>query len=461
MTGPVILLLRRELRLADNPALIAAIASGQPVLPVFVLDDASAGAWQAGGASRWWLHQSLRSLAAGLAGCGASLVLRRGRIDVEIPRLAAEIGASAVYAGMPTEPWARATYHLLRAVLPMPLIVHETSLLFHPDRIKTQAGTQFGVFTPFSRACLAHFPLAPPLPAPARISGHEGARSDDLDSWQLRPTAPDWSSGLQGAWTPGEAGAMARLTAFMTAGVANYAAQRDVPGVDGTSRLSPHLAWGEISPRQVVHEVADHPARAKFVSEVLWREFAANLLWHHQALPSDPLRREYAAMPWRDDSAGLRAWQRGQTGVPLVDAGMRQLWQTGWMHNRVRMVVASFLVKHLLIPWQVGQEWFWDTLVDADLAQNAASWQWVAGCGADAAPYFRIFNPALQGARFDPDGAYVRRFVPELAGVPDRFIHTPWLAPNPPRNYPAPIIELAAGRDRALAAFASLKQVAA
>ena len=461
MTGPVILLLRRELRLADNPALVAAIASGQPVLPVFVLDDASAGEWQAGGASRWWLHQSLRHFAADLAACGAKLVLRRGRIDVEIPRLMAEIGASAVHAGMPTEPWARETYRRLRAALDVKLIVHETSLLFHPDHIKTQTGTPYGVFTPFSRACLAQFPLAPPLPAPAWIAGHGGVQSDDLESWNLHPTAPDWSSGLQAAWTPGEAGAMARLTEFLAEGVASYAAQRDVPAVDGTSRLSPHLAWGEISPRQVVHDVADHPARAKFVSEVLWREFAANLLWQHRTLPSDPLRPEYAAMPWRHDSASLRAWQRGQTGIPLVDAGMRQLWQTGWMHNRVRMVVASFLVKHLLIPWQVGEAWFWDTLVDADLAQNAASWQWVAGCGADAAPYFRIFNPALQGARFDPDGAYVRRFVPELAGVPDRFIHTPWLAPNPPRNYPAPIIDLAVGRDRALAAFASLKQVAA
>lgn len=461
MTGPVIFLLRRELRLADNPALVAAVASGRPVLPVFVLDDASPGEWQAGGASRWWLHRSLQSLAGDLVACGAKLVLRRGPIDIEIPQLAAEIGASAVHAGMPTEPWARDTYRRLRAALDVKLIVHETSLLFHPDRIITQAGTPYGVFTPFSRACLAQFPLAPPLPAPAWIAGHSVVRSDDLEDWDLRPTSPDWSQGLQAAWTPGEAGAMTRLIAFLTQGVADYAAKRDVPAVDGTSRLSPHLAWGEISPRQILHAVGDHPARAKFVTEVLWREFAANLLWHHPDLPAEPLRTEFTAMPWRDDKRALRAWQRGHTGIPLVDAGMRQLWQTGWMHNRVRMVVASFLVKHLLIPWQVGQAWFWDTLVDADLAQNAASWQWVAGCGADAAPYFRIFNPALQGARFDPDGAYVRRFVPELANVPDRFVHTPWLAPHPPRNYPAPIIDLAAGRDRALAAFASLKQVAA
>ncbi len=461
MTGPVILLLRRELRLADNAALSAAIASGRKVLPVFVLDDASPGLWAAGGASRWWLHHSLQSLATALAARGAWLVLRRGRIDAEIPRLVAQTGASAVHAGMPTEPWSRETYRRLRLALAVPLVVHETSLLLHPDRIKTQTGTPYGVFTPFSRACLAQFPLAPPMAAPSRIDGTRGVQSDDLASWNLCPTAPDWSPGLGAAWTPGEAGALARLSAFLTDGVVDYAARRDVPSVDGTSRLSPHLAWGEISPRQIIHAVADHPARAKFVSEVLWREFAAGLLWHNPDLPTEPLRREFTAMRWHDNPSDLRAWQRGQTGIPLVDAGMRQLWQTGWMHNRVRMVVASFLVKHLLIPWQVGQAWFWDTLVDADLAQNAASWQWVAGCGADAAPYFRIFNPALQGARFDPDGTYVRRFVPELAAVPERFIHTPWLAPNPPRSYATPIIDLATGRDRALAAFAALKQVPA
>ena len=224
--------------------------------------------------------------------------------------------------------------------------------------------------------------------------------------------------------------------------------------MDATSRLSPHLAWGEISPTQLWHAGA---ACEKFRDEVLWREFAAHLLWHNPSLPDTPLRPEFAAMPWRDDPPGLRAWQRGQTGIPLVDAGMRELWQTGWMHNRVRMVVASFLVKHLMLPWQAGEAWFWDTLVDADLAQNAASWQWVAGSGADAAPYFRVFNPALQGAKFDPDGAYVRRFVPELAALPDRAIHAPWTLARPAAGYPAPVVDLAAGRARALDAFAGLR----
>ena len=252
---------------------------------------------------------------------------------------------------------------------------------------------------------------------------------------------------------------MARLLAFRADGLPEYAGQRDLPAVDGTSRLSPHLAWGEISPRQILHAVG--PTAEKFTSEVLWREFAAHLLWHQQDLPNAPLRAEFATMPWRDDPAGLAAWQQGRTGIPLVDAGMRQLWQTGCMHNRVRMVAASFLVKHLLIPWQAGEAWFWDTLVDADLAQNAASWQWVAGCGADAAPYFRIFNPALQGAKFDPRGDYIRRYVPELAQVPDRFIHAPWDAPNPPRDYPGRVVDLAAGRARALSAFAGLRKTPA
>jgi deoxyribodipyrimidine photo-lyase len=302
-----------------------------------------------------------------------------------------------------------------------------------------------------------------PTPAPARIPGVAGVASDRLEDWGLLPTAPDWAGGLRNAWSPGEAGAQARLAAFAAAALDRYKAERDMPGMDGTSRLSPHLAWGEIAPRQLWHAGAGYE---KFRDEVLWREFAANLLWQHPGLPEAPLRAQFAAMPWRSDAAGLRAWQRGQTGVPIVDAGMRQLWQTGWMHNRVRMVVASFLVKHLLIPWQDGEAWFWDTLVDADLAQNAASWQWVAGCGADAAPYFRVFNPVLQGRKFDPDGAYVRRFVPELAALPDAAIHAPWeaapllLAGAGVRlgaTYPHPIVDLPMGRDRALAAFAALK----
>jgi deoxyribodipyrimidine photo-lyase len=343
---------------------------------------------------------------------------------------------------------------------------HMTTLLHHPDRLRTQGGTPYGVFSPFGRALRAQVEIGEMVAAPGRIPAGPAVESDALESWGLLPTAPDWAAGLRAAWRPGEAGAQARLAEFVDGALGRYRAERDLPGVDGTSRLSPHFAWGEISPRQVWHAGA---GCEKFRDEVLWREFAAHLLWHHPALPEAPLRGEFAAMPWREDGAGLRAWQQGRTGVPIVDAGMRQLWQTGWIHNRVRMIVASFLAKHLMIPWQAGEAWFWDTLVDADLAQNAASWQWVAGCGADAAPYFRVFNPVLQGRKFDPDGAYVRRYVPELAALPDSAIHAPWEAPalvlagagvRLGATYPRPVVDLVAGRERALAAFAGLRRAA-
>jgi deoxyribodipyrimidine photo-lyase len=283
------------------------------------------------------------------------------------------------------------------------------------------------------------------------------------------PEHPDWAAGLRQTWTPGEAGAAERAQAFLHRGLAGYAAARDHPAQDGTSMLSPHLHFGEISAAQLwhlAHRYPDGAGRKTFIREVLWREFSANLLWNNPALPEEPLRPEFAAMPWRDDPAGQRAWQKGRTGIPIVDAGMRQLWQIGWMHNRVRMIVASFLIKHLMLPWQDGEAWFWDTLVDADLASNAGNWQWVAGCGADAAPYFRIFNPLLQGRKFDPEGHYVRRFVPELAGLGADNIHAPWEAPSAElaragvvlgKDYPRPIVDLAEGRARALQAYAQIR----
>jgi deoxyribodipyrimidine photo-lyase len=279
-----------------------------------------------------------------------------------------------------------------------------------------------------------------------------------LTDWNLLPTAPDWSAGLSTSHTPGEAGAQARLQAFLP-DVVGYTDRRNLPAIDGTSRLSPHLAWGEISPN-TIWQAAEQSGGGRgldtFKAELLWREFAANLLWHFPALPDAPLKPAYVHFPWRDDDRALQAWQRGQTGYPIVDAGMRQLWTTGWMHNRVRMITASFLIKHLLLPWTAGEAWFWDTLVDAELAANAASWQWVAGSGADAAPFFRVFNPVLQGEKFDPTGAYVRRYVPELAKMEAKYIHAPWLAPEKPRNYPAPIVDLAFGRQRALDALKTI-----
>lgn len=465
---PVILWFRNDLRLHDHAALEAAVASGGPVLPVYVLDEAAASAWAPGAASRWWLHHSLAALRDALAARGARLVLRRGDSAEVLAGLAEEIGAAAVHTGIPVEPWARdLNARVARALGEVDLFAHRTATLFDLDDIQTKAGGIYGVYTPFSRACRAR-----DLPAPGglgrRFATPDGPRSDRLEEWGLLPTRPDWAGGMRATWTPGEAGAQARLRAF-AAHVRDYDARRNLPAAEGgTSMLSPHLHWGEISPVQVWHAL-DHATEGRggagletFRNELLWREFAAYLLWHHPHLPDRPLRAEFARMPWREDAAGLRAWRRGRTGVPIVDAGMRQLWQTGWMHNRVRMIVGSFLIKHLLIRWQDGGAWFWDTLVDADLASNAASWQWVAGCGADAAPFFRVFNPVLQGTKFDPDGAYVRRWVPELARLDARHIHAPWDAPEAAlaaaglrlgADYPRPVVDLAAGRTRALEAY--------
>jgi len=460
MTQPVLLWFRRDLRLADNAALQAALDSGRPVIPVFILDELTPGPWEPGGASRWWLHHSLERLCESLRQRGCGLVLRRGTSTTELQRLVAETDAIEVHTGEAVEPWARRVLDAL-ARRP-PIRRHMTSLMFHPEQIRTGSGTPFSVFTPFSRACLAAAHPYDPIPAPDRLPAVTLPPSDSLADWHLLPTTPDWSAGLAASHTPGEAGAQLRLDAYLPSVIA-YHDTRDMPGQPGTSMMSPHLAFGEISPLtiwQAAGARASGTGLEKYRAELLWREFSAHLLWHAPTLPETPLKPVWADFPWRENPAHLRAWQRGQTGYPIVDAGMRQLWQTGWMHNRVRMIVASFLVKHLLIPWQQGEAWFWDTLVDADLASNSASWQWVAGCGADAAPFFRIFNPVLQGQKHDPDGAYVRRFVPELAQVHLKYLHAPWEAPSPPRHYPAPIINLAFGRQRALDALKTITKSA-
>lgn len=453
---PVLYWFRRDLRLADHPGLTAAIASGRPVIPVFILDEVTGAKWAPGAASLWWLHHSLTALAADLAARGASLVLRRGATATELPHLVADTGAVDVHVGEPIEPWARRVIDALAQTIPIRR--HRTALLFHPDDIRTGSGTPFGVFTPFSKACRRSYMDHPPLPAPARIpTTTTTPRSDVLAHWKLLPTSPDWAGGMRAGHTPGEAGALRRLTEFLPR-VAAYSDARNIPGVPGTSTLSPHLAWGEISPATIWTAASEAGGKGleSFQNELLWREFSAHLLWNFPALPDAPLKPAFANFPWRDDAKSLRAWQHGMTGFPIVDAGMRQLWHTGWMHNRVRMIVASFLIKHLLIPWQEGEAWFWDCLVDADLAANAASWQWVAGSGADAAPFFRVFNPVLQGQKFDPAGDYVRAWVPELKSVLEKHIHAPWESPVPPRNYPAPIVDLAFGRKRALAALQTI-----
>jgi deoxyribodipyrimidine photo-lyase len=470
--APAILWFRNDLRLADHAALHAAIGTGRPVLPVFILEEKAAGAWTEGAASRWWLHHSLAALRRSLSERGSPLVLRRGDSVEIIVELVRRTGARDVFTGGSAEPWARRLDQAAcKALNKQGAMLHRmrTTMLFHPESVRTKTGGPYGIYTPFANACLALGGPKEPVPPPASIPGANAPASDCLDAWGLLPTGPDWASGLRETWTPGEAGAAERVEAFLTSGLAGYDKGRDFPGQDGTSMLSPHLHFGEISAAQVWHRARFHSAgtaRDKFVRELLWREFCIHLLWHHPTLPEAPVRPEFAAMRWRDDRAGLLAWQRGRTGVPIVDAGMRQLWRTGWMHNRVRMVAASFLTKHLLIPWQQGEAWFWDTLVDADLANNAANWQWVAGCGADAAPYFRIFNPVLQGRKFDPEGDYLRRFVPELARLDNRYIHAPWEAPATVlaaagielgRSYPLPIVDLAAGRTRALEAYGGIR----
>ncbi|MGE0723287.1 MAG: deoxyribodipyrimidine photo-lyase [Alphaproteobacteria bacterium] len=475
---PAIVWFDRDLRLRDNPSLVAAAETGAPVLPVYVLDDATPGRWRMGGASRWWLHHSLAALAGDLAGAGLPLVLRRGEAAAEIVRLADEVGAAAVHWCRTYEPFARRRNARLKQALAAANVAARSfngSLLREPWAVQTGDGRPYRVFTPFWRAVRSMGDPAAALPRPTRMTAPSRVPAGDrLDAWALLPRSPDWAGGLREAWRPGEDGARRRLSAFLAGGLQGYRSARDRPDRDGTSMLSPALHFGELSPATVWHatmaRAAAAPALAAdaeaFLRELGWREFCHHLLYANDDLPEAPLRPEFAGLRWRRAPADRRAWERGRTGFPIVDAGMRQLWQTGWMHNRVRMIVASFLVKDLLLPWQDGEAWFWDTLVDADLANNAASWQWVAGCGADAAPYFRVFNPVLQGEKFDPEGGYVRRFVPELAGLPAKWIHRPWEAPADAlatagirlgKDYPTPIVDHGAARKRALAAFDAIK----
>ena len=463
---------RQDLRLADNAPLLAAAKAG-PVLPVYVLDDAAAGEWAMGGAHRWWLHHSLQSLGADLAALGAPLVLRRGSAAKLLPELARATGARSVHAGQMAEPWAQTQEQAVRAALPegVELHLHRTATLFDFGAVRTKTGGAYGIFTPFARAARALGAPCAPEPAPQTLAAL-AAKSAALGSWNLLPTKPDWAAGFRETWQPGEAHAHARAKTFMAERLPAYHEGRNTPGEDLTSMLSPHLHWGELSPAQLWHqaaEVGSGEGLDRYHTELLWHEFSTNLLWRNPALPDAPQRADFARLRWRKDPAGLRAWQKGRTGIPIVDAGMRQLWHVGWMHNRVRMITASFLVKHLLVSWVEGERWFWDTLVDGDLAVNAQSWQWVAGCGTDSQPFFRVFNPQTQGEKFDPNGVYVRRWVPELATLPDRWIHAPWTAPQAVldqagltlgRDYPRPVVPLEEGRDRALAAFRAMRQAA-
>ena len=478
--GPTLVWFRQDLRLSDNPALVSAVERGEPIVPLYLLDDDTPGNWTMGGASRWWLHKSLESLAADLASKGTPLLLRRGRAEDAIPALAEEIGAAAVVWNRCYEPWAVPRDTAIKQTLKAAGVAADSfsaSLLQEPWTVETGAGSPYTVFSPFWRAIRdRHVPK--PLAAPDRLSGLSGLSGDSLEDWALLPEAPDWAGGLRETWSPGETAAQERLAAFLEERVAGYAAERNRPDIEGTSGLSPYLHWGEISPRQIWHATLHHLSAEdkaekgvwSFLSEVGWRDFSYHLLYHWPSLMDETWKENFKAFPWREDPERYRVWCRGETGFPIVDAGMRQLWHTGWMHNRVRMIVGSFLIKDLMIHWREGERWFWDTLVDADAASNGASWQWVAGCGADAAPYFRIFNPMTQGEKFDPAGDYVRKWVPEVAGLPDRYLHRPWEAPDEVlasagitlgESYPKPIVDHSQAREAALAAFEKIKKGAA
>jgi deoxyribodipyrimidine photo-lyase len=479
--SPVLLWFRQDLRLQDNLAFNAAVARGGPIIPVYILDRAGEGHWPPGAAARWWLHHSLAALVDGLRAHRSRLVLVRGDSLQALQALVGATAAGAVYWNRRYEPVAAARDQGIAVALAaggLEVKSFDGGLLFEPQAVTNKAGRPFRVFSPFWRHCRT-LPVAAPtrwqardLPAPARWP-----RSRTLDELELLP-AVKWHADLARTWRPGEPGAHVRLKQFAARSLDAYADSRNRPDRDGTSRLSPHLHFGEISPRQVWAAVrrqekksASLPSgrgRQVFLGEIGWREFAGHLLHHFPDTPAEPLRAEFRMFPWRRHAAKLRAWQRGRTGYPIVDAGMRQLWHTGWMHNRVRMIVASFLIKDLLIPWQEGAKWFWDTLVDADLANNTLGWQWTTGCGADAAPYFRVFNPVLQGRKFDPDGLYVRRWVPELVSLRSTCIHAPWEAMPEVlagagvklgRTYPWPLVDHRAARAEALTAYEQMKQL--
>lgn len=452
---PTVVWFRDDLRVSDNPALSAAAERGGPVVAVYILDEVSTGIRPLGAASRWWLHHSLESLADDLTRLGIPLTLRRGRAPDLVKELVAEVGAGAVvwnrrYGGAEI----RLDGDLMRELREQGCDVHSfaASLLFEPWTISTGQGTPYSVFTPFWRSCREGLDPRAPLPTPIGVTARiDEPWSDDLVQWSLLPSRPDWAHGLRDRWRVGESAAAERLDEFLSDDIDGYTVGRDRPALMATSGLSPHLRWGELSPHQVWHAVSQHrgalsaagrEAVTRFLTELGWREFSWHVLFHFPLLAENNWRPEFDVFPWPPlDPRALRAWQRGQTGIPLVDAGMRELWNSGTMHNRVRMVVASFLTKNLLIDWREGERWFWDTLVDADAASNPFNWQWVAGSGADAAPYFRVFNPLLQASKFDPEFDYIRRHVPEWGTD----------------AYPQPIVDLAETRAAALAAYDIVK----
>ena len=475
-----IVLFRQDLRLHDHPALTAAAQRGD-VVPVFIYDPEAAGEWCLGGASQWWLHESLVSLKNTITKLGGSLIFRHGDTLACLQELRKEVNADAIYFSRQYQPWSPSLEQSIRSHFDSEGVSVKRfpgTLLHEPGTVLTGSGTAFKVFTPFWRAA-NKLAAASPIALPSVSWTGVSIQTDSIESWRLRPIDKtgerDWADGWDTLWTPGEDGAQRTLETFLEAPVEHYAEGRDTPAKRYTSRLSPHLKFGEISPRQVWAAAQQRKLSApqwssaidKFLAEIGWREFCYQLIDLFNDMPNTPFKGQFGDFPWQNNAEHLRAWQRGQTGYPIVDAGMRELWHTGFMHNRVRMIVASFLTKHLLVHWIEGERWFWDCLLDADIASNACSWQWVAGSGADAAPYFRIFNPIAQGQKFDPAGEYVRKWCPELADLPKKFIHAPWEAPPMTltsagvtlgADYPHPIVDHKSARQGALDAYEFIKK---
>ncbi len=458
-----ILWFRRDLRLADQAALLAAVKSGEGVVPVFILDDDTPKHRRMGGASRWWLHHSLISLDTDLRKLGSRLILRRGNVCDVLPALVAETGALAVHCIRHYEPWWRNAERMLAERIN--LVRHHGNYLMPMGSVKTGSGGDFKIYTPFWRALSAHMPPPAPLVAPESIPAPDSwPDSDVLSDWGLLPTKPDWAGDMRDFWAPGEAAAQQRLADFVPH-ANRYDEDRNFPSIKGTSFLSPHLHFGEITPGQCWHAAMRAGGSVEvFLKELVWREYSQNVITQFPDYGVKNARDAFDAFLWRDDTdpqiaVDLKAWQQGRTGYPIVDAGMRELWATGWMHNRVRMIAASFLIKHLLIDWRVGEQWFWDTLVDADYGSNATNWQWTAGTGVDSNMFVRIMAPLSQSEKFDAT-AYIRKWVPELAGLDAPYIHDPEEFGRRPKDYPQKIVGHREARERALAAYATLKETA-